>query len=326
MIGIAVIGAGVMGTAHVATLAGLGGVRVVGVTDPDRARAAGSAAQVPGAAVFDDADALIANEAVDAVLVVSPDDRHAAQVLRALEFGKPVLCEKPLATRMQDARAILRADAGRDLVQVGYMRRFDPAYVDFKAQLDAGAIGDLLFMRMIHRNATAPAFMAGADGISNSLVHEFDMLRWLTGQEVARIRIDVPPAAGAGRLIDPVLATIETRGGVLLHIEQAANVRYGYQVRTEALGTDGVLEMATPMATRRLTAAGEVMAHPADFTMRFPDAYREEFADWIAALAAGKGRGRGATARDGAMAMAIAAAGVRALETGDWAEVEAIDP
>lgn len=326
MIGIGVIGAGVMGSSHVATLAGLGGARVVGVTDPDHARAARSAAQAPEARLFDDADALIADGEVDAVLVVSPDDHHTAQVLKALDLGKPVLCEKPLATTIEDARAILRADAGRDLVQVGYMRRFDPAYVDFKAHLDSGVIGELLFMRMIHRNAAAPAFMSGNDGITNSLVHEFDILRWLTCQEVARIRVDAPHASRAGKLIDPVFATVETDGGVLLHLEQAGNVRYGYEVRTEALGTEGALEMAAPTATRRLTADGERAAHPADFTQRFHDAYREEFIDWIAALSAGGTRGTGSTAWDGAMAMAIAMAGVRALASGDWADVEPINP
>lgn len=319
MIGIGVIGAGVMGTAHVAALAALGGARVVAVSDPDKARAERAAAQAPGARVAATAEALIADPQVDAVLVVSPDERHAEQVLMALAAGKPVLCEKPLADTMAEAEAILRADAGRGLVQVGYMRRFDPDYRDLKAHLPAA--GRPLLMRMIHRNGRAPAFMTGVQGITNSMVHEFDILRWLTGEEITRIRVMTPRAAPQGGLVDPLLAIAETTSGLLVEMENSANVLYGYDVRTEILGTEGTLRMAGRPATTRLTAQGAVQSHPADFVVRFADAYRLQFADWIAALNAGRTRGAGSTAWDGAIAMAVAEAGVRALQSGNWVDV-----
>jgi len=319
MIGIGIIGAGVMGTAHVATLAALGGARVVAVSDPDKARAERAAAQAPGARVAATAEALIADPQVDAVLVVSPDERHAEQVLAALAAGKPVLCEKPLAATMAEAEAILRADAGRGLVQVGYMRRFDPDYHDLKAHLPG--VGQPLLLRLIHRNGRAPAFMTGVQGITNSMVHEIDILRWLTGDEITRIRVMVPRAAPQGGLVDPLLAIAETASGLLVEMENSANVLYGYDVRTEVLGTEGTLRMAERPATTRLTAQGATQSHPADFVVRFADAYRLQFTDWIAALNAGRTRGAGSTAWDGAVAMAVAEAGVRALQSGDWAHV-----
>lgn len=323
MVGIGVIGAGVMGTSHVRTLAGLGGARVVAVSDPDQARAERSAAQA-GARVIVDPGALITDPEVRAVLIVSPDEMHREQVLKALAANKPVLCEKPLAPTVAETHDILKADAGRDLVQVGFMRRFDPAYADFRAHLESGEIGTLLTMRMGHHNAHVPPFMTGAQGMTNSLVHEFDILRWLTNDEVVRIRTITPKAAGGPALIDPMLVMLETKAGVLVEVELLLNSRYGYAIHTRAVGTEGLIEMAVPQATRRLTAAGDVMAHAPDFVVRFGEAYRLELADWIAALNAGKSKGRGSSARDGAIAIAIAEAGLRALETGDWVEVPEI--
>ncbi|GLS85837.1 inositol 2-dehydrogenase [Cypionkella aquatica] len=317
---IGIIGSGVMGMSHVATLTGLGGAKVVAVSDPDAVRVAQAAALAGGAKVLSP-EALIADPSVDAVIVVSPDAKHAEQVLACLAAGKPVLCEKPLATSLADGAAILRADAGRGLVQVGYMRRFDPDYVDLKQHLQAGGAGDPLLIRMIHRNATAPAFMVGTQGITNSMVHEFDILRWLIGEEILRIRVQTPRAAKQGGLIDPLLAVAETASGILVEMENSGNVRYGYDIRTEILGSAGALMMAARPATRRQTAAGEVISHPADFTQRFADAYRIQFQDWIAALAAGKTKGAGSNAWDGYVAMAVAEAGVAALQSGDWADV-----
>ncbi len=321
MIGIGVIGAGVMGLSHIATLSALGGVRVVAVSDPDPARASAAASSAAGGASILTPEALIADRTVEAVIIASPDDRHAEQVLACLALGKPVLCEKPLATTLAEGAAILAADAGRDLVQVGYMRRFDPDYRDLKLHFDAGSAGDPLLIRMIHRNAIAPAFMTGTQGITNAMVHEFDILRWLTGEEITRIRVQTPRAARAGGLIDPLLATVETSSGILVDIENSANVRYGYDIRTEILGTEGALVMAARPSTRRQTATGEIIAHPADFTRRFADAYRVQFQDWITALASGRGKGAGSGAWDGCVAMAVAEAGIAALASGDWVTV-----
>jgi myo-inositol 2-dehydrogenase / D-chiro-inositol 1-dehydrogenase len=320
MIQIGVIGAGVMGVSHIVTLAGLAGVKVVAVADPDPTCAQLGATAAGGARILKP-EALIADPAVHAVAVVSPDAHHMEQVLRCLERGKPVFCEKPLAAMTAEGQAILRAEAGRGLVQVGFMRRYDPDYRDLREHLRQGKTGQPLLVRMIHRNARAPSFVQGAQAITNAMVHEFDILRWLTGDEVARVRVQSPRAAASKGMIDPVMATIETVGGLLVEIETSMNVRYGYDIRTEVLCTEGALVMAAQSATRRQTAAGEVFSHPVDFTGRFADAYRLQFVDWLAALAAGKGRGAVATAEDGCIALAVSDAAVAALASGDWVEV-----
>src|SRR4051812_11800735 len=134
-VGIGIIGLGVMGAGHLRTLAGVPGAEVVAVSDVDLARA--QAAAGDGVEVHRDPRALIRSDAVEAVLVVSSDATHAEFVLACLEAGKPVLCEKPLAPNAAASLAVAEAEVsqGRKLVQVGFMRRFDPGYGKLKRAL-----------------------------------------------------------------------------------------------------------------------------------------------------------------------------------------------
>src|SRR3954462_11246468 len=148
-----------MGAAHVRTIAeGLDGAHVAAVSDVDPSRAGAGAREGAGARVIDDPHALIADTAVDAVVVASYDATHEEFVLACIAAGKPVLCEKPLATTADACLRVVAAEltAGRRLVHLGFMRRYDPAYADVKERLDGGGGGDVLMVHFAHRNATAP--------------------------------------------------------------------------------------------------------------------------------------------------------------------------
>src|SRR6476619_5799024 len=152
---VGVIGTGVMGSEHVRRLAGtVEGAVVSAVADADPARAAAAASAV-GARAHVDAAELIRSDDVDAVVVASSDATHADFVLACLAEGKPVLCEKPLATTAEASLLVAEAEAasGRRLVQVGLMRRFDPAYATLKRELDEGRLGKPLLLHCAHRNA-----------------------------------------------------------------------------------------------------------------------------------------------------------------------------
>ena len=182
-IGIGVIGAGVMGAEHARILAcEVSGAHLVAVADADLARAEMAAR---GARAMTDAEALIADPAVEAVLIASPDATHHRLVLAAIAAGKPVLCEKPLATSTAECLEIVAAEArsGRQLVQTGFMRRFDPAYRDMKAAIDENTLGAVRILHCQHRNAAAPSWFTGAMAVTNSLVHEIDVCRWLLSTE-----------------------------------------------------------------------------------------------------------------------------------------------
>ena len=136
---VGVIGAGLMGTTHVRLLSGeVAGAEVVAISDAVVASAERLAASVGVRTVYADALELIARPAVEGVVIASPAITHEPFVLACLDADKPVLCEKPLAVDAAACRRVLEAEAalGRRLVQVGFMRRFDPAYVELKAPLE----------------------------------------------------------------------------------------------------------------------------------------------------------------------------------------------
>jgi myo-inositol 2-dehydrogenase / D-chiro-inositol 1-dehydrogenase len=319
---VGVIGAGVMGRAHCETLkTKIAGATLAAVSDPDSARA-NAAAQGGEIEVFADALRLIASPKVDAIVIVSPDDRHEEQAAACLAAGKPALCEKPLAPDSAACRRLVEREraSGRRLLQVGYMRRFDPAYADLKAAYDSGAVGKARVIRCIHRNASAPSFFVGGMAISNSMVHEFDIIRWLLGAEIARVRVDQPSRDGK-KLDDPVLATLEISTGELVLIEVYVNAVYGYDIRTEIVGESGVLTMGAPAITQRLSNVEPGIRFPTDFTLRFRDAYTLEIQAWIDAIATG--HAVGASVDDGLRATLAAEAATRALASGQWETVEA---
>ena len=176
---VGVIGTGAMGSAHVATLRAIDGATVVAVSDADLGRA--KAVADDETHVAETAADLITASDVDAVLIAAPDEAHEPLVLACLDAGKPVLCEKPLAATVYGCRRIVEREValGRRLVQVGYMRRFDPAYVDLRRTLRNGGVGAPLMLHCAHRNAVAMPWFTPEMPILNSAVHEFDVIRWL---------------------------------------------------------------------------------------------------------------------------------------------------
>ena len=311
-VGVGVIGAGVMGAEHARILASdVAGAHLVAVADADLSRAE---AVGQGARPTSDALALIADPAVEAVLVASPDATHHRLVLAAIAAGKPVLCEKPLATSTAECLEIVAAEqhAGRPLVQTGFMRRFDPAYRELKTTLDSRALGALRILHCQHRNAAAPAWFTGAMAITNSLVHEIDVCRWLLSTEYSAVTVSPCPseAEGSG---DPAMFVFETEAGSLVSVEVFMNAAYGYHVHAEAVCTGGTIGMAHPALTRTRRNGAEEGAFPANWVPRFRDAYRLQNQAWIDGIRNGTPPADGSTAWDGLVATSLAEQIVEAM-------------
>jgi myo-inositol 2-dehydrogenase/D-chiro-inositol 1-dehydrogenase len=314
-LGIGVIGAGVMGADHVRTIArhvAHAHVAAVYDFDPERAR---QAAEGPGARVITDAHALIADASVQAVVVASPDETHADYVLACIAAGKPALCEKPLAPATSDCLRVIEAEQahGTRLVQVGYMRRFDPAYVEMKRQFESGAFGAARLLHSVHRNATVPVFFRSLMSITNAAVHEFDISRWLLGAEFSSIRV-FKGRAPAGGTHDPLMLLLETDQGQLIDIEVFMKAAYGYEVRAELVCDAGTLSLAPPVLVEARQAGHQSFPYAADWRPRFATAYARQMQAWVDGIRAGVSVG--ASAWDGLVATLVAEAGVKAFESG----------
>lgn len=315
-IGIGIIGAGVMGADHARTIAAaVGGAHVAAISDPDAARAAPVAADT-GARVLADGAAVIADAAVDAVLIASPDHTHAALVLACLAAAKPVLCEKPLAATVAEGEAIIAAEValGRRLVQVGFMRRFDPGYAAMKARLDGGECGAPVMLHCVHRNAAVPGFFSSEMVITNSAVHEIDAARWLLGREIVRATVFAPRSVRPGAVQDRQFLVLEMADGVLVDVEVFVNAGYGYDVRAELVCEQGSLSLAPRDAVVVRHAGRAAAGVAADWRAHFAAAYRAELQAWVQAIRTGQPAG--ASAWDGYAATAGAAACVTALRSG----------
>ena len=323
-VSVGVIGTGSIGTDHVRRLSRqVAGSRVAAVFDVATTRAAAVAAGAGAVACAEAAD-VVAHPDVDAVVIASPGDTHADLVLACLAAGKPVLCEKPLATTAADGLRVVTAEAalGRRLVQVGFMRRYDPAYRALKDGLDSGEVGEALLLHCVHRNVSAGPGFTSEMSLTDSVVHEVDAARWLLGQELVAatvVAVRPSPLVGAG-VRDPQLVLLEAASGVVVEVESFVNCRYGYDVRCEVVGSLGTVSLETPVAGL-VTAGGRRSAAVApDWRVRFADAYRVELQDWVDGLAAA--RVGGPSSWDGYAAAAVTEACVTSLHHGGRVPVE----
>jgi len=319
-VNVGVIGTGMIGQDHIRRITQvLTGGAVVAVNDVDEARAGQVAAGLPGASIHATAQDLIADDHVDAILVASWGPAHEEQVVAAIAAGKPVFCEKPLAPTSAACLRIMDAEmaAGRRLVQVGFMRRYDAGYRAMKAVLDDGGIGAPLLMHCAHRNPSVPPYGFTTDMIiSDSSVHEIDIVRWLFGEEIAAATVLTPGRsrqAGAD-LQDPLILLLEMASGVLFDDELFVNARYGYDVRGEIVGEAGTVALADVGEVTVRAANRHSGRVPVDWRDRFIRAYDAELQDWLNAVAAGTSAGP--TSWDGYAAAAVTDAALEALRAG----------
>lgn len=299
---IGVIGTGAIGKEHINRITNkLSGASIVAVTDVDAAQAqqAASIANVnarvhsTGQQVIDDAD-------VDAVIVTSWGPTHEEYVLAAIAAGKPVFCEKPLATTAEGCRRIVEAEMahGKKLVQVGFMRRYDQGYRALKEVVDSGNLGAPLIINCAHRNAAFPSFTADM-AIIDSFVHEIDILRWLLQDEYISAQVVLPRSSSlvARDLQDPHIILLETRAGVRISTEVFINCQYGYDIYCQVVSEKGIAYLPEPASVT--TRSNAVTATPIlqDWKLRFTQAFDSELQAWINATQ--RGEVDGPTAWDG---------------------------
>jgi len=321
---VGVIGTGNIGTSHALSLHNeVSGADVTVVFDANTERAVAVASQL-GARAVTSVDDLISADDVDAVVIASPDELHAQQALACLAVGKPMMLEKPLAPTIADAQAVMDAEIslGKRLITLGFMRRFDPGYLQLKDQLDSGAVGEALIVRNVHRNQSAPYGLQSERTMYNMAIHEIDINRWLLSEDYASVQVikgRPGPDTPAGEF-DPMIVMFTTTNGTVVEIEAFVNAHYGYEVACSVIASRGVLDMGDGSFITRTATYLRGQDIPELWLGRFAEAYRRELQAWIDAVR--MGTTTGASTWDGFAATVGAQAAATAIRSGKTEPVE----
>lgn len=321
---VGVVGAGLMGADHIVRIQKrTAGATVSAIIDLDVRRAEAAAQLAPGSATFSSLTAAIEANSMDAVLIASPGQFHFPDLLVALEAKLSVLCEKPLTPDPESATKIIEAEVagGAKLIQVGFMRRFDPGYMELRDIVAQQPYGDLLALRCQHRNPSVPEGYTNEMLINDSVVHEFDVVRYLTDSPIAAVDIKFLKRNknNFGHLHEPILAFLESESGVVADVEMNVSVKFGYQVKTEAVFENGVVEIGRTSGTTVWSEGRYSGREHMTFKTRFKEAFENELQRWVDA--AKNGTIDGPSAWDGYLVAEACKAGVQALQNRERVEV-----
>ena len=316
---VALIGTGIMGMDHARIFAEeLPHVTLHTICDVSEERARYVADQFGIQNAHTDALKVIDSNEVDAIVIASPDHTHTPLTLAAIKAGKQVLCEKPLATTSQECLTVIEEETklGKQMVQLGFMRRFDPSYTAMKQSLLQGQIGQAIMFHCFHRNVEAPANFTGQMAISNSAPHEFDAARFMLDEEILNISVFQPSCLDTSKVGAPVFMVLETESGRLVNVEINNNAAYGYDVRGELVGETGSIFLRNPTLTELHSELQARESYAPDWRPRFAEAYRLQNKAWIQSIMTGKPSSIASNSWDGYCSTLIAEAGVKALASG----------
>lgn len=322
---IGVIGTGAIGREHIRRCSQvLQNARVVALNDIDRRQCEEVAAALQlQAEIYDSAHNLINAPDVQAVLVTSWGPTHEEFVLAAIKAGKAVFCEKPLAVTAQGCMNIVEAEmaGGKKRVQVGFMRPYYSGYRALKQVLESGEIGAPLMLHCAHRNPEVGDSYTTDMAITDTLIHELDVLRWLLNDDYVSAQVIWPRKTrhASSHLKDPQIVLLETAQGTRIDVEIFVNCQYGYDIQCEVVGESGIARLPEPVAVQTRSNAALSVAILTDWKKRFIDAYDVELQAFINNVLADELTGP--SAWDGYAAAVAADACVAAQKSGDIVQI-----
>lgn len=311
---LALIGLGNMGSAHLEIFLDLQPqAQVSAIADSHIPFVERAADAVPDATVFHDPLECVKNADVDAVVVATADDTHYEIVRAGIARGLYVLGEKPLTTTARQSLELVNAEraAGRRLVQVGYMRRFDADYQHLHRTLRSGVVGEPVLISQRHRNPLAVINFDETELITSSASHDIDVFRWLSGQDIAEVSATSTTSRDGSTVI--VVLTLTSRSGVLGVMELMRGPGLKYDIGCDIVGSNGALALPS-LADGAPTDAVAAQSKPDAWMERFHRAYRAQDAAWLAAVASGSSTGP--SAYDGYATNVVIDAALAALSSG----------
>jgi myo-inositol 2-dehydrogenase/D-chiro-inositol 1-dehydrogenase len=298
-------------------------VELAAVADPDEDAARRAAALAPGARWATSPEAILSDPSIQAVVIVSPDSTHAGLIEAAAQAGKDIFCEKPLATDVAEADAALAAVARHGVkLQVGFQRRFDPAYQQAREVIAAGELGPVeLAVATTRDPLQAQPSGAGRNAaiFIQTTIHDLDSLRYLTGLEVVQVYATASYFGEGSAEKDEVntaAVVLRFQTGALATITNSWRAAYGYDVQVEVMGPKGKVQVGyeRQMAVRRFNAQGVHHDHVYWYVDRFGQAYRREMEHFVECVARGAVPDVGGA--DARAAQALAEAAARSLREG----------
>lgn len=323
-IGVAVIGAGRAGMIHAENFAkNVPGAKLLAVADPVEQTASDAAARLGLGRYYTDYRQLLDDKDINACVIVSPTKFHADTVCALAEAGKHILCEKPMAMTEAECDCMIAACEKNGVkLQIGFMRRFDPAFNKAKEIVESGSVGDVVMVRSNTRGPSVPQPWMYDIRVSNGPLaevnsHDIDTLRWFTGSEFETVyaiggnfrspeaKRDFPD------FYDNVVVSARFENGAQGMMDGAQGVGYAYDARTEVLGTKGCVFIGRLQDTEVVACTADTHqgSYPLVSTWRelFRQAYLNEdtaFIDSILRDAEPK-----VTGHDGKMAVKVVRAG-----------------
>ena len=296
-IGVAFLGVGRMGETHLRNLVGLSGVRVVATADPNREAAERGKAISSAEVALTDIEKAITHPGVDAVVIITPTETHARLIELAVNAGKAVFSEKPIALDLSETNRVVRLAQERGAsVQIGFMRRFDPGYARAKARIEAGELGKLETFRALSRDTYPPSlnFLKSSGGLFLDMaVHDLDLARFLVG-EVEEVQawgaVLIDDRFSQAGDVDTAMTLLRFENGVLGVTETSRRSNWGYDIRTEVAGAVGKVIVEAPQKTPLLFARefSSTFDHFENFPDRFEKAYQLQLQSFFKDLQEGK--------------------------------------
>jgi predicted dehydrogenase len=291
---------------------------LVAVADVAAERARQVAGELEIERSFSSLEAMLECKDLDAVLIATPDKFHARAIETVARAKKDILCEKPLAVNLAEAHAALETVAKSGVrLQIGFMRRYDPAYASAMKRIEAGEIGTPVIFKSVGRDKDAPplaAYQSNVNGMLfyNNTIHDFDLARWLMRDEITEVHSYTtvairPEIAQYGDVVASVV-NLRYQQGAIGNVESYVQAVYGYDVRTEIVGSKGSILVGSleQMPATFLTANGGVQTLADHFLTRFADAYLAEVRNFVQDIL--NDRPPRVSGEDGLKALAIAVA------------------
>ncbi|SKB02621.1 inositol 2-dehydrogenase [Sporosarcina newyorkensis] len=319
----AVIGVGRLGFVHAENVANhIPGAEVVAIVASRKESAERAARELGVRNWTNDPQEVFDDPSIDAVIIVTPTKTHANLIIRAARSKKHIFVDKPLTERLEEADMVIKeVQENKVFCQVGFMRRFDPSYMEAKRRIAQGDIGEPIYFKGLSRDPGSPPeeYIKTSGGIFIDLcIHDFDIARFLLGYEVKSVRafgeVLVHPFMKKYNDVDQSMTFVEFTNGASADIEGSRNSTFGYDVRGEVVGTEGTIQIGSLQRHNNIIMTKNKSFHDTipNFSTKFQDAFLLELEGFINCIQ--NGEKPMVNEIDGKIALAVAVAATESFK------------